>query len=31
MRVLELNDPDHPYITGEKENQGFWARLWPFD
>jgi outer membrane protein assembly factor BamD len=31
MRVLELNDPDHPYITGEQENKGFWARLWPFD
>jgi outer membrane protein assembly factor BamD len=31
MRLLEMNDPDHPYITGNDRDQGFWARLWPFD
>lgn len=29
MRVLELNDPDHPYLTG-LEDEGFFSRLWPF-
>jgi len=30
MQVLELNYPDHPYITGNKK-QGFFSRLWPFN
>lgn len=30
-RVLELNAPDHPYLTGVSADQeGFWSRLWPF-
>lgn len=29
LRVLELNDPNHPYLTGVQE-EGFFARLWPF-
>lgn len=29
MRVLELNYPDHPYITGKKK-KGLFSRLWPF-
>jgi len=28
MRVLVLNYPDHPYVTGEKD--GFFSRMWPF-
>lgn len=28
MRVLVLNYPDHPYVTGEKK--GFFRKLWPF-
>ena len=31
LRVLELNDPQHPYITGGRKNDGFWGKLWPFD
>jgi hypothetical protein len=30
MDVLEYNDPDNPYVTGNKEKKGFWGRLWPF-
>ena len=29
MKVLALNYPDHPYVTGNSK-QGFWGRLWPF-
>lgn len=29
-RVLELNYPEHPYLTGEGEKKGFFSRLWPF-
>jgi outer membrane protein assembly factor BamD len=28
MKVLVLNYPDHPYVTGDTE--GFWGKLWPF-
>jgi len=28
MRVLVLNYPDHPYVTGE--TKGFFRKLWPF-
>jgi len=28
MKVLVLNYPDHPYVTGD--TQGFWGKLWPF-
>lgn len=31
MRLLELNFPDHPYVTGKRDRKSFWARLWPFD
>lgn len=31
LRVLELNYPDHPYLTGERGDRSFWSRLWPFD
>ncbi|MFT5138751.1 MAG: outer membrane protein assembly factor BamD [Lysobacterales bacterium] len=30
MKILELNYPDHPYITGYKK-EGFFAKLWPFN
>ena len=30
MKVLQLNYPDHPYLTGYKE-EGFFSKLWPFD
>ena len=30
IRVLEHNYPDHPYITGKDDSEGFWGRLWPF-
>jgi outer membrane protein assembly factor BamD len=30
MRILKLNYPDHPYITGYKD-EGFFSKLWPFD
>jgi outer membrane protein assembly factor BamD len=30
LEVLEFNEPDHPYLTGAKE-QGFFSRLWPFN
>jgi len=29
MQVLALNYPDHPMVTGIKE-EGFWGRMWPF-
>ena len=29
MKVLVLNYPDHPYVTGESRG-GFFSRLWPF-
>ena len=30
-RTLELNAPDHPYLTGVKEgDEGFMSKLWPF-
>lgn len=29
MKVLVLNYPDHPYVTGEPES-GFFSKLWPF-
>jgi outer membrane protein assembly factor BamD len=29
MKVLVLNYPDHPYVTGEKD-EGFFRRMWPF-
>jgi len=29
LKVLALNYPDHPYVTGETEKT-FWNRLWPF-
>jgi outer membrane protein assembly factor BamD len=29
MRVLVLNYPDHPYVTGDSKG-GFFSRLWPF-
>ena len=28
IKVLVLNYPDHPYVTGETE--GFFRKLWPF-
>jgi outer membrane protein assembly factor BamD len=28
MRVLVLNYPDHPYVTGEDD--GFFRKMWPF-
>ena len=29
MKVLALNYPDHPYVTGNSK-EGFWGKLWPF-
>ena len=29
MKVLVLNYPDHPYVTGETDG-GFFSKLWPF-
>ena len=29
MKVLALNYPNHPYVTGERD-KGFWSKLWPF-
>ncbi len=30
-RVLELNAPDHPYLTGvDGDDSSFWNKLWPF-
>ena len=29
MKVLALNYPDHPYVTGESDH-GFLRKLWPF-
>jgi len=29
MKVLALNYPDHPYVTGDKK-KSFWNWLWPF-
>jgi len=28
-KVLALNYPDHPYLTGERD-KSFWSKLWPF-
>ena len=31
VRVLEANDPEHPYLTGLNEENGGWlSKLWPF-
>lgn len=30
LRVLELNYPDHPYLTGADDGRGFLGWLWPF-
>ncbi len=30
-RVLKINYPEHPYLTGRYESEGWLARLWPFD
>lgn len=30
MKVLKLNYPEHPYLTGYKE-EGFFSKLWPFN
>ncbi len=30
-RVLQMNYPDHPYITGRYESEGWLKKLWPFD
>ncbi len=30
LRVLTLNYPDHPYLTGELEEQSFLQKMWPF-
>ncbi len=30
MKVLVLNYPDHPYVTGVSNKGGFFGRLWPF-
>ncbi len=29
MKVLALNYPDHPYVTGDRK-EGFWGRMWPW-
>jgi len=29
MKVLALNYPDHPYVTGDTK-KSFWNKLWPF-
>lgn len=30
-RVLQMNAPDHPYLTGVVEDDSsFWSKLWPF-
>ena len=31
FRVLEMNYPQHPYVTGRYEKEGWLERLWPFD
>ena len=28
-KVLALNYPDHPYVTGDAD-KSFWSKLWPF-
>lgn len=30
-RVLRINYPDHPYLTGRDEQEGWLKRIWPFD
>jgi outer membrane protein assembly factor BamD len=30
MKVMALNFPDHPYVTGESGKKGFFRRLWPW-
>ena len=29
MKVLALNYPDHPYVTGDRD-EGFWGKMWPW-
>ena len=29
MTVLALNYPDHPYVTGERD-ESFWSKMWPW-
>ena len=31
LRVLEHNYPEHPYLTGDDGEEGFWDKMWPFD
>jgi outer membrane protein assembly factor BamD len=31
LRVLAHNYPEHPYVTGIDDSEGFFGRLWPFD
>ena len=31
MTVLELNYPDHYYVSGQKKKRSWASRLWPFD
>lgn len=30
LEVLEFNEPNHEYITGIREDEGFFGKLWPF-
>jgi hypothetical protein len=30
MKVLVLNYPEHPYVTGDSQKKGFFRSLWPF-
>ncbi|NRB70901.1 MAG: hypothetical protein HRU51_03190, partial [Xanthomonadales bacterium] len=30
LRVLEYNEPDHPYFTGDYGKKSIWDRLWPW-
>lgn len=30
VRVLEYNYPDHPFLTGDRDKDGWWDRLWPW-
>ena len=29
-RVLAHNYPEHPFVTGQDQDTGFWSRMWPF-
>ena len=29
-RVLAVNYPEHPHLTGKDDGEGFFAKLWPF-